>query len=272
MPSSPLINLHNHSAHSDGTLAPEALARTAARAGINFFSLTDHDMTAGWAEMEPALKEAGIIYCYGVEFSSSLHDSLHILGYGLDPANPALLAKAAIFRAKRLERLKTIIGLLRGLGLEISYEELPFGDSHTLGRPHIADLLKKKGFVKTRKEAFERYIGRGRPAYAPPNGPGIEEAIQTIKAAGGFAVLAHPGVVVKILDLPAWKDMGLDGIEAFYPSHSNTLTREFIALAARYGLFITAGIDFHGPGTDRDRMFGFEYSEEMFKGIKKAFI
>jgi hypothetical protein len=269
---SPLINLHNHSSHSDGTLAPAALAKAAARAGINFFSLTDHDMTGGWGEMEPALKEAGIAYCYGVEISSNLHDSLHILGYGLDPANSGLLAKTAAFRAKRLERLKKIMELLRGQGLGVFYEELPVDDVHTMGRPHVADLLKSKGLVKTRKQAFERYIGWGRPAYLPPNGPGVEEAIKTIKAAGGLAVLAHPGVVVKILDLPAWKEMGLDGIEAFYPSHSKTLTREFIALAARYGLFVTAGTDFHGPGTDRDEMSGFEYDEEMFKGIKKAFV
>jgi len=268
----PLINLHNHSSYSDGTLTPEALVREVARAGIKYFSLTDHDITGGWAGLEPALKEAGIIYCYGVELSSNLHDSLHILGYGLDPANPALLVKTAGFREKRRERLKQIMALLRGLGLDVSYEELPFNNACTIGRPHIANLLKKKCLVKAHKEAFERYIGWGRPAYVPPNGPCIEEVIKTIKAAGGLAVLAHPGVVAKILDLAAWKEMGLDGIEAFYPSHSNTRTREFIALAARYGLFITAGIDFHGPGTDRDKMFGFEYSDEMFKGIKKAFI
>ena len=268
----PLINLHNHSNRSDGTLEPEALARAAAQAGIKFFSLTDHDMTGGWAEMEPALKSEGITYCYGVELSCNLHDNLHILGYGVDPADPALLAKTAAFRAKRRERLKKIMELLRGLGLKVSYEELPFNEARTVGRPHIADLLQEKGVVKNRPQAFARYIGWGRPAYVPPNGPCIEEAIKTIKAAGGLAVLAHPGVVAKIIDLPAWKEMGLNGIEAFYPSHSNAFTRELIALAARYGLFVTAGADFHGPGTDRNEMIGFDYSDEMFKGIKKVFI
>ena len=268
----PLINLHNHSTHSDGTLEPGALAREAARAGIKYFSLTDHDTVSGWAEIEPVLKDAGINYCRGVELTTNFHDNLHILGYGMNILTPEFLSGMAVCRQKRVERLKKIIGLLRAQGLDVAFEELQTCVGRAMGRPHIAELLKKKGIVKSRKEGFQRYIASGRPAYVPPFGPEVEEAIRAVKKAGGLAVLAHPGVVKDVLDLPCWKDAGLDGIEAFYPSHSNTFTLELIALAARYGLFVTAGADFHGPGTDRDKMFGFEYSEEMFKGIKKAFI
>ncbi|OGS14113.1 MAG: hypothetical protein A2234_03690 [Elusimicrobia bacterium RIFOXYA2_FULL_58_8] len=266
-----LINLHTHSNYSDGTLAPAEVARAALRAGIKYFSLTDHDIVNGWAEAEPVLKEAGAAYCYGVELTTSFHDNLHILGYGMDINNVQFLAELAGYRLQRLERLKKIIALLVGQGIDIKFEELPL-EMRTLGRPHIADLLKKKGIVSSRKQGFQRYVAYGMPAYAPPCGPAVETAIRAVKNAGGLAVLAHPGVVKHVLDLPRWKEAGLDGIEAFYPAHTQTATREFVALAGRYDLFVTAGNDFHGPGSERDKMDGYEYQEEHFAWIKKAFI
>ncbi|PIU18047.1 MAG: hypothetical protein COT18_11320 [Elusimicrobia bacterium CG08_land_8_20_14_0_20_59_10] len=267
-----LINLHNHSTYSDGTLAPAALARAASRAGIKYFSLTDHDMVGGWAELEPALKEEGILYCRGVEISTGPHENLHILGYGLDISDPVLAGRLADFRSRRITRVRKIIELLRGLGVEIAFEDLPVPEGRTVGRPHIADALKKKKLVSSRSQAFKRYLAAGRPAYVPPNGPPVEEAIRAIKDAGGRAVLAHPGVVAKILDIPVWKEAGLDGLEAFYPAHTGAATREFVTLAGRYGLFVTAGCDFHGPGTERDKMSGFEYQEEYFSEIEQLFL
>lgn len=267
-----LINLHNHSAYSDGTLAPAALAREAARAGITYFSLTDHDMVGGWPEMGPALKEAGIKYCTGVELTTNLHDNLHVLGYGVDVNDAAFLTALSGFRARRLERLRKITALLQGQGIDIEFEELPLDGTRTVGRPHIADLLLRKGVVKTRKQGFQQYVAYGRPAYVPPGGPDVETAIKTIKNAGGLAVLAHPGAVKDILDLPRWKEAGLDGLEAFYPAHTRTAVRDFVSLASRHGLFVTAGSDFHGPGSERDKMTGFEYSDEYFSEIKKIFI
>lgn len=267
-----LINLHNHSTYSDGTLAPRALAREAARAGIKYFSLTDHDAVGGWAEMEPALKEAGISYCYGVEISTGLHENLHILGYGIDPADPVLAGRLAGFRRRRVERIKKILELLKGLGIEIAFEELPVPEGRTVGRPHVADVIKSRKLVPSRSQAFKRYLAPGAPAYVPPNGPAVEEVIRAIKDAGGLAVLAHPGVVARILDLPAWKAAGLDGLEAFYPAHTGAAVREFVSLAGRHGLFVTAGVDFHGPGSERDKMTGFEYSEELFSEIRKVFL
>ncbi|MCM2266952.1 MAG: PHP domain-containing protein [Elusimicrobiales bacterium] len=267
-----LINLHSHSTYSDGTLTPAALAREAARAGIGYFSLTDHDMTGGWAELEPALKDAGIKYCYGVEISTCLHENLHILGYGMNPADPVLAARLAEFRGRRVVRIKKILELLKGLGIEIAFEDLPVTGNRTVGRPHVADVMRARKLVPTRSQAFKRYLAPGAAAYVSPNGPSVEEAIRTIKDAGGKAVLAHPGVVSKVLDLPAWKDAGLDGIEAFYPAHTQAVIREFTSLAARHGLFVTAGSDFHGPGSERDKMTGFDYSKETFAGISELFI
>jgi len=267
-----LINLHNHSTFSDGTLTPAALAREAARAGITYFSLTDHDMTGGWGEMEPALKEAGIRYCYGVEISTCLHENLHILGYGIDPADAGLAERLAEFRGRRVVRIKRILELLKGLGINIAFEDLPDRGNRTVGRPHVADAMRALKLVPNRSQAFKRYLAPGAPAYVSPNGPTVEEAIKAVKDAGGKAVLAHPGVVAKVMDLPAWRDAGLDGIEAFYPAHTGAAIREFNSLAGRYGLFVTAGVDFHGPGSERDRMSGFEYSEETFREVSKLFI
>lgn len=267
-----LINLHNHSTWSDGTLAPAALAREAARAGIGYFSLTDHDMTGGWEEMEPALKAEGIRYCYGVEISTCLHENLHILGYGIDPRDPVLAGRLAEYRERRLARIRKILELLKGLGIEIAFEDLPDRGNRTIGRPHVADVMRARKLVSSRSQAFKRYLAPGAPAYVQPNGPTVQEAIRAVKEAGGKAVLAHPGVVAKYMDLPAWKAAGLDGLEAFYPAHTGAAIREFTALAARHGLFVTAGVDFHGPGSERDKMSGFEYSEETFRGIKDLFI
>ncbi|HAN05547.1 MAG TPA: hypothetical protein DCW72_08770 [Elusimicrobia bacterium] len=267
-----LINLHNHSTFSDGTLEPAALAREAARAGVKYFSLTDHDVTGGWAEMEPALKQAGLSYCYGVEISTGLHENLHILGYGINLADPDLAASLAGFRGRRVARIKKILELLGGLGIAIAFEDLPVPGNRTVGRPQVADVMRARKIVSTRSQAFKRYLAPGAPAYVSPNGPTVEEAIKTIKKAGGKAVLAHPGAVAKVLDLPAWKDYGLDGIEAYYPAHTGAATREFVSLAARHGLFVTAGTDFHGPGTERGNMGGFEFEEAQFSEIKKVFI
>lgn len=267
-----LINLHNHSVFSDGTLRPAELAREARRAGINYFSLTDHDMTGGWAEMEPALRAEGIAFCYGVEISTGLLENLHILGYGLNPADARLNERLAEFRGRRITRIKKILEILKGLGVALAFEDLPVPEGRTVGRPHVADLMKARGLVKSRSQAFKRYLAPGAPAYVPPNGPSVPEAIAAVTEAGGKAVLAHPGVIAKHMDLPAWKEAGLAGIEAFYPAHTGAATREFVSLAARHGLFVTAGVDYHGPGSERDKMTGFEYSDEYFSEIKKLFI
>jgi len=213
-----------------------------------------------------------------VELSTRLHDSLHVLGYGVDPCGPALLSALEEFRRRRVSRMEEILSLLRPLGFSASMADLeaagkaPAGEgnpSRTYGRPHLADLMESRGFVKNRKQAFEKYIGYGCPAYVPPRGPDMEESIKAIKTAGGAAVIAHPGVVEKVLDLGAWKDMGLEGLEAFYPCHTVRKMGEFVALARRFGLGVTAGTDFHGPGTGREEMSGFEYDPENFGWLER---
>lgn len=267
-----LINLHNHSTFSDGTVAPGALALEAARAGINYFSLTDHDTTDGWAEMAPALKAAGISYCFGVEISTREHGNLHILGYGIDPASPGLTASLGEFRGRRTRRIKNILERLSGLGIEITLEDLAHRGGCSPGRAQVADLMLKRGLVEDISEAFKRYLAPGTAAYVESGGPTVEEAITAIHRAGGKAVLAHPGKGDAFSLMPGLKEAGLDGLEAFYPSHTGPQTRAFLDLAARYDLFATAGYDFHGPPFERREMKGFEYSDEYFSEVIKLFI
>ena len=266
------INLHNHSSFSDGTLPPAELARIAKKTNIEFFSLTDHDNMDGWEEMEKALKQEGIHYCYGVEISCSPYENLHLLGYGISPKNEKFREKLCEYRSRRAERIKAVLALLKGLGIDIKFEDLPVPKGKTVGRPHVADIMKQRGIVSSRNQAFKRYLAPEKPAYIPPNGPSVEEACSVIRAAGGLPVLAHPGCVISHLELQKWKDAGLAGLEAFYPTHSNTFPKELINLASRFGLFITAGIDYHGPGTDRDKMYGFEYKENYFSEISRLFL
>lgn len=270
----PVINLHNHSKFSDGTLDPAALAGIVKKSGINYFSLTDHDTMDGWNLMENALKGSGVHYCYGVEISCRPYENLHLLGYGIDPNKNGFekfREKLSSFRAKRADRIREVLFLLKGLGIEIKFEDIHVPEGKTIGRPHVADYMKKHGIVSSRNLAFKRYLAPTKPAYVPPNGPSVEEACEAIRNAGGLPVLAHPGCVMTHLELPKWKEAGLAGIEAFYPAHSNVMTRELINLAARCGLFVTSGVDFHGPGTDRDKMYGFEFSEEQFESFFSEF-
>lgn len=267
-----LINLHNHSSYSDGTLKPAALALEAARAGIEYFSLTDHDTTDGWADMEPALKAARIKYCYGVEISTSQNGNLHILGYGMSPADPGLATSLAEFRERRATRIKKMVLKLNALGVNIAFEDLKPRGGVSPGRGQLAELLVQRNFAPDIPGAFARYLLPGTPTYERSAGPGVEEAIRVIKKAGGKAVIAHPEKVNTNPDFAAMKEAGLDGIEVFYPTHDKKAESKLLGLAAKYGLFVTAGGDFHGPPFERCVMTGIEFPEEHFTAIKDLFL
>lgn len=265
------INLHTHSTYSDGTLPPEEVLNLAIKNKITYFSLTDHDVISGWNILREKIKDSGVKYIYGIEITTRNHDYLHILGYNIDIENARFLAKLADYRNRRIERIKKIFRKLKDLGLKADFEELEFTGNASFGRPHLARFLKKKKFIKTVKEGFEKYIAYGRPAYEPPFGPDVKEAIETIKECGGLAVLAHPGVIDMEIDFKKLKDYGLDGIEAFYYSHSNSTINKYLKIAQSYSLNVTAGTDFHGPGTDRGKMYGFEYQDKYFNWLDSYF-
>lgn len=262
------LELHVHSSYSDGTLAPAEVVSRALASGVELLFLTDHDTVSGYPEAEAAGRAKGLEVFCGIEINTAERDQVHILGYGFNWKDEAFGLRLAEFRARRQLRIGRIIENLQRHGIDIRFEDLSSVSRESLGRPHVADVLKRKGVVSSRAEAFERFLTRGRPGYVEPMGPTPLEAIAAIRSAGGFASLAHPETVSALeRDLPIWKDHGLEALEVYYGQHSTSAVSRYSELARREGLTATGGSDFHGPGTGRDRPIGVPVSEEVFDGF-----
>lgn len=223
------------------------------RAAVTALAITDHDIMAGVAEAISAGQECGIEVIPGVEISSTLGDSeLHILGYFLDWQDSDLLERLKTLRNGRHRRNPRIIERLQALGIDITYDEVrALAGTDSIGRPHIARVLMDKRVVASAKEAFDRFLAEGKPAYVPRELPSPADAIRWIKAARGLAVLAHPTWIKvteqSLVDLVRQlKADGLDGVEVYYSTHTSRQTREYLSLAQQLGLLVTGGSDFHG--------------------------
>jgi predicted metal-dependent phosphoesterase TrpH len=275
------IDLHLHTTHSDGSLSPAEVVRLAHQAKVTTLAITDHDIVSGIPEAIAAGTELGIDVIPGVEISSRVGDNeLHILGYFLNWQDPELNRRLAALRESRHSRNPQIIERLRSLGLDVTYEEVrALAGTDAVGRPHIARLLMDKNYVTSAKDAFDRYLANGRPAYVARDLPPPADAIAWIKAAGGVAVLAHPtwatsaGEELEPL-LAALKAEGLGGIEVHYSTHTKRQTMKYLGLAKKLELLITGGSDFHGVtkpdievGIGRG---GLKVSEKLLDPLKKA--
>ncbi|GAB2702396.1 PHP domain-containing protein [Paenibacillus thermoaerophilus] len=246
-------DLHMHSLRSDGMHRPAELPEMAARAGLAAIALTDHDTMAGVEEAAEAGERIGIEVVPGVEISTADGgQDIHVLGYFVDPSDPLLRARLESQRDVRKARNRLMIEALRAHGVDITLEEVAelaarSGKSaDNLGRPHIADCLVHKGYAAGRADAFDRWIGKGAPAYVLPPRIAPEEAVDWIREAGGAAVLAHPGLYGDEPLVERLIAYGLDGIEAYHSDHTPEQERAYAALAERHGLVATAGSDFHG--------------------------
>lgn len=247
------IDLHLHTTHSDGSLKPAEVLALAHKAGVTALAITDHDITTGIPEALEVGARLGIEIIPGVEISSRFGDTeLHILGYCLDWQDPALNARLATLRASRHSRNPLIIERLRALGCDITYDEVKeLAGTESVGRPHIARVLMVKGYVKSAKEAFDRFLAHGKQAYVPRELPEPADAIAWIRAARGIPVLAHPlwakqkgeGLYTLCEKLKA---AGLGGIEVHYSTHNPKQTAELLDIAKRLDLLVTGGSDFHG--------------------------
>lgn len=250
---SDLIDLHVHSTASDGTMSPRELVFYAASRGLKAVALTDHDTIDGVADAEAAGLEAGIEVIPGVEISVDYPGEMHILGYYIKYDDPILVDGLAQLRSYREERNPKIIEKLRELGFDISMEEVTEASGgKVVGRPHFASVLVKKGYVRDTAEAFDLYLGSGKPAYFKKDKFTPREGIELIQSSGGVPVLAHPkylltggggnlGALIREL-----KKYGLQGIEVYYSQHSPDETDRFYKMAMDNNLIITGGTDFHG--------------------------
>lgn len=260
-------DLHTHSYYSDGTASPADVARSARRAGVEVLVLSDHDSVSGYDEAREEGERIGVRVLCGVEINTNEGEQLHILGYGLDARSPRLQAGLAEFRARREARAGRILVRLREAGVDVSWEDVRGVSRQALGRPHIADAMVRRRIVRTRREAFARYLTPGKAGYVAPMGPTPEEALALIREAGGWAVLAHPGLLDFEACVERLAPLGLAGIETYYPTHNGPLVRRLLELAGRRGLVPTAGSDYHGPGSGRERIGGIELAPDLFERL-----
>jgi predicted metal-dependent phosphoesterase TrpH len=253
------IDLHVHSTASDGTLTPAELMALAARLPLGAIAITDHDSIAGSREALLSGIPPGLGFLTGVEISAEPPPSypgagsIHILGYGIRLDDPELNRALERLQDARKDRNPQIIARLNKAGIPIRLEEViqEAGEGQP-GRPHIAKLMVRKGFVNSIDEAFDRYLGNGRPAYADKFRIETIQAIGLINAAGGVPVLAHPCLLeldndeqleVMLREMIA---MGLKGLEVYFSEHTGDQTRRYEALADKLDLLMTGGTDFHG--------------------------
>lgn len=230
---------------------PESLINLAHKRKVGFLSITDHDCLDAIPRARKAAENDGMTLISGVELNTEIEgEEVHILGFNFDPNHRPLVDGLANERRAREARLMKMLALLNLLGFDLSESRVrEIAGKGAFGRPHLARALIEKKIVKTVDEAFRKFLGYKKPAWVPRSYWTPHEAITLIHAAGGKAVLAHPGRGGKkrLADLAAH---GLDGIEVYYPSHTHARMRELLHLAKRYGLFVTVGSDYHGinPG------------------------
>lgn len=266
------VDLHTHSNFSDGTSTPLEVAHALLKSGVVACALTDHDTMDGVNQIAPFCKEHNILFSYGVEISTGEHDHLHFTGYNIDPNNEEFSAFLLQNRTNRTNRIRKIIKLLADAGLDITEEDVFSRAPNTVSRAHVADALHAKRIVDSRQEAFRKYLVPGMVGYVPSVGVSAIDAIKQIKKAGGIAVIAHPGLVQECWNFPAWVEAGLDGVEVFYPAHTFSMRQDLLAIVRKYGLFASAGSDYHGPRGGRTVTPGMNVPQEHYdRLIRKIF-
>jgi len=242
------VDLHVHTTASDGLLGPVELVRAVRASQVEVFSVTDHDTVDGLDEAKGAADAADLALIAGIELSAHWGTvEFHILGYFIDPAHAALRALLHTTREARRARLHTMLSRLHAMGMRVPADDvLARAQNGNVGRPHLARALVERGFVGSADEAFDRYLGTGKPAYVPRPDVSVRDAIRVIREAGGIASLAHPGLHNRDEAIPDLVAVGLAAIEAYHPKHAFGRARRYRRIAQQHGLLITGGSDFHG--------------------------
>ena len=257
------VDLHVHTTASDGLLSPTEIISKAKENGITTIAIADHDTIDGIAEGMNAAESLGIILIPALEISARHEKQIHMLGYFVDYKDPKFQTFVNKLKNSREERNQKMLKKLENHGFHITIEELKANAEGNIGRPHIADLMVKKGYVSTFAEAFEKYIGNGKCCYVPKERPDIRKSIEIIRKYKGVPVLAHPKYTFledeELENFVSWlKDLGLGGLEVFYSKHSKEEESKYLKLAEKYSLIPTAGSHYHRNG----HAFGMELKKE----------
>ncbi|MBQ9283273.1 MAG: PHP domain-containing protein [Treponema sp.] len=260
-----MIDLHSHSSASDGILSPKESAEYAIGKNLKVWALTDHDTVDGLSEAAKTCEksESEIIFIPGIEINIRWPTGeFHLLGLGLRRYSEDLKDLVADLTESRRNRNLEIVEKMNKDGIEVTLEDIEglFAESQ-IGRPHFASYLMKIGKVKHRQEAFDRFLGKGRPYYATHDGADLDVAVEAIRSAGGVPVLAHPlslyvswGKMDETIE--KIKNHGVEGLEAWHPAARINEGFKLEQLAKKLGMFVTAGSDFHGKGVRADRHLG----------------
>ncbi len=246
------VDLHMHSTASDGVLRPAEVVRLAKERGLKTIALTDHDTTDGLREAIETGGSLGLEVIGGLEINSETDiGHMDFLAYGCDVENTAFQDQLLEIRDARVGRAKGMVKKLAALGVPVEWERVLFfaGDAQSIARPHVARALVEAGHVASIKEAFDKYLEDGGPAYVHRLELKPQEVIDVIHQAGGVIVLAHPGHAHTTHLIPLLAELGLDGVEVYYSDHSDEQKAELLALAEKHKLIVTGGSDFHGDAT-----------------------
>ena len=268
-------DLHTHSTFSDGVLSPSLLVEKAVSMGVTVMAVTDHDTFEGCDSLRDAALPIPVIP--GVELSLRDMPGLHLLGYGLTSA-PVLRGRVAELARMRVGRAEAMVRRLRDMGIALDWERITAACRGTVGRAHVARALVAEGYSATLQEAFDRYLGEGKPAYVPGERMSMAEALPLLRGEGFVPVLAHPALLNK--DdmtlrqlLEAWADRGLMGVEVYHPS---LMGREAALerMARSMGLLVTGGSDYHQDGDSHGQMGataeGWQRAEEDMTALWNA--
>lgn len=268
-------DLHMHTTFSDGRLTPEELVAAAKTAGLSYMAITDHDTVEGISY----LYENGLYPCKGIHIIPGIEFSahhpkqeIHILGYNIDIYHRGLTDKLNDVVEARWLRFSEMVEKLKALGYSISEAEVlqVAGMSKAISRSHLARVLVNKGFFPDVKSVFDAVLEKGKPAYVSHYRLEPEEIIALIRQAGGTPVLAHPKLIHDDALVESLLDLGIAGIEVFYPQHDAADTEKYLAMARKRGLFVTGGSDFHGFATRYPQQLGVFtiedcYAEKLFE-------
>lgn len=253
------VDLHSHSTQSDGVLAPAEVARRAHEQGVDCWALTDHDSLRGLDEAADAARALGMIFVPGVEISASFcGQTVHVVGLNIDPNHEGLRSGLARIRNSRFERAREMGVRLAQCGVEGAFEGAlrQVGNPDLIGRLHFARHLVAHGHCKTLQQAFDRYLADGKRAFVPIDWAALDEAVGWILAAGGKAVVAHPGryrytPLQQRALFDRFRELGGQAIEVMTGSHTAPQCSHFAQVALEYGFQASRGSDFHAPGAGR---------------------
>lgn len=248
------VDLHTHTRASDGALTPRELVRKAVEHRVGVLAITDHDSTEGIAEARAeAARHPGLTLVPGLEINCNVEGAeIHVLGYLVDHEAPWFQEFLREQRAARTARVHTLAARLAEMGMPIDPAEVfALAGEAAPGRPHVAQVMVKHGYVQSVREAFDKYLRSDGPANVPRHRLSPVEAIDVIRRAGGVAVIAHPGLADRDALIPELVAAGLQGIETYYAEHSGEQVRRYLDLCRRLDLVATGGSDFHGPHTGR---------------------